>query len=127
MGGTKSGAQKMVQTIYKKYGNDFYVKIGTKGGKKGRTGGFYANRELASTAGRIGGKISKRGRRGSDLRVVLSKHYMLYYIRVMSVDGRTIQEETYVSKSNARKVGEALAKKYKIPYIEEQREKDDRR
>ena len=30
------------------------------GGKKGRTGGFYANRELARLAGAKGGKISKR-------------------------------------------------------------------
>ena len=41
---------------------DFYAKIGRKGGKAGHTGGFAANRELASIAGRKGGKISKRGK-----------------------------------------------------------------
>ena len=41
---------------------DFYAKIGRKGGKNGHTGGFAANRELASEAGKIGGKISKRGK-----------------------------------------------------------------
>lgn len=41
---------------------DFYAKIGRKGGKAGHTGGFAANRELASIAGKIGGKISKRGK-----------------------------------------------------------------
>ncbi len=40
---------------------NFYKKIGKVGGAKGRTGGFYVNRELASTAGRKGGLISKRG------------------------------------------------------------------
>ena len=30
------------------------------GGKKGTTGGFYANRKLASEAGRKGGKKSRR-------------------------------------------------------------------
>lgn len=39
---------------------DFYAKIGRKGGKAGHTGGFAANRELASEAGKIGGRISKR-------------------------------------------------------------------
>jgi hypothetical protein len=32
------------------------------GGKLGRTGGFYANRELAREAGRKGGRISRRGK-----------------------------------------------------------------
>jgi hypothetical protein len=31
------------------------------GGKKGRTGGFAANRELARVAGAKGGAISRRG------------------------------------------------------------------
>ena len=30
------------------------------GGQKGRTGGFFANRELAREAGRKGGRISRR-------------------------------------------------------------------
>jgi general stress protein YciG len=34
--------------------------IGQKGGQKGTTGGFWADRELARTAGRIGGTKSKR-------------------------------------------------------------------
>lgn len=41
---------------------DFYKKIGAKGGRLGRTGGFYANRELASRAGRIGGTKSRRNK-----------------------------------------------------------------
>jgi len=39
---------------------DFYKKIGAIGGKNGHTGGFYANRKLASEAGRKGGSISRR-------------------------------------------------------------------
>lgn len=39
---------------------DFYKKIGAVGGKKGTTGGFYANRELARIAGARGGRKSKR-------------------------------------------------------------------
>lgn len=60
MAGTKEGAKKARDTNLKKYGDDFYRKIGAEGGKNGHTGGFYANRELASTAGRKGGQISKR-------------------------------------------------------------------
>lgn len=41
---------------------DFYRKIGAIGGKKGTTGGFYVNRELAAIAGRKGGRTSRRGK-----------------------------------------------------------------
>lgn len=62
MAGTKAGAIKARDTNYEKHGKDFYKKIGSKGGKKGHTGGFFANRELARKAGKKGGKISKRGK-----------------------------------------------------------------
>ncbi|WP_232736325.1 general stress protein [Candidatus Minimicrobia vallesae] len=39
---------------------DFYAKIGRKGGKNGRTGGFAANPALARIAGAKGGRISRR-------------------------------------------------------------------
>lgn len=67
MSGTKLGGQKARQTNYRKYGEDFYRKIGAKGGKLGHTGGFWANRELAITAGRKGGLISRRGPRISKI------------------------------------------------------------
>jgi len=60
MAGTKKGGKAAAQTNKAKYGSDFYAKIGQKGGKLGHTGGFYANRELARTAGRLGGRISRR-------------------------------------------------------------------
>ena len=62
MAGTYAGAIKARDTNYEKHGKDFYKKIGSKGGKKSRTGGFFANRDLAIKAGRKGGKISKRGK-----------------------------------------------------------------
>lgn len=61
MAGTKDGGQAAAKTNKNKYGEDFYARIGRLGGKKGHTGGFYANRELARTAGSKGGKISKIG------------------------------------------------------------------
>jgi general stress protein YciG len=60
MAGTKAGGQAAAATNKQKYGADFYAKIGAKGGKLGRTGGFYANRELARVAGARGGRISRR-------------------------------------------------------------------
>lgn len=60
MAGTKDGGRVAAQTNKTKYGSDFYSKIGAMGGKKGRTGGFFANRELARAAGAKGGRISRR-------------------------------------------------------------------
>ncbi|MCL5112887.1 MAG: hypothetical protein M1554_00175 [Patescibacteria group bacterium] len=60
MAGTKLGGKAAATTNKLKYGADFYAKIGAKGGKIGRTGGFFANRELARSAGAKGGRISRR-------------------------------------------------------------------
>jgi hypothetical protein len=60
MAGTKTGGKAAAATNKAKYGADFYAKIGAQGGKKGKTGGFYANRELARLAGAKGGRISRR-------------------------------------------------------------------
>jgi general stress protein YciG len=60
MAGTKAGGRAAAATNKAKYGSDFYSKIGAKGGKRGRTGGFFANRELARLAGAKGGRISRR-------------------------------------------------------------------
>ena len=64
MAGTKSGGAKAAATNKNKYGKDFYSRIGAMGGKVGRTGGFYANRDLARMAGRKGGLKSRRGPSG---------------------------------------------------------------
>jgi hypothetical protein len=63
MAGTREGGLKAAQKNIEKFGLDFYKVQGAKGGKKGTTGGFYANRELARTAGAIGGAKSKRGKK----------------------------------------------------------------
>ena len=60
MAGTKNGGKAAAATNKAKYGADFYARSGAAGGKKGRTGCFYANRELARTAGAKGGRISRR-------------------------------------------------------------------
>lgn len=60
MAGTVAGGRAAAATNKRIYGEDFYARIGALGGKKGKTGGFYANRELARIAGTKGGKISRR-------------------------------------------------------------------
>ena len=60
MAGTKAGGKKAAITNKATHGADFYARIGAIGGKNGRTGGFYANRELARIVGAKGGKISRR-------------------------------------------------------------------
>ena len=61
MSGNIVGGRKAAKTNKEKYGDDFYAKIGAKGGKRCVTKGFGANPELARKAGRKGGLISRRG------------------------------------------------------------------
>lgn len=62
MAGNAEGGKAAAVTNKIKYGADFYARIGAKGGRKGVTGGFHQNRELARIAGRKGGQVSKRGK-----------------------------------------------------------------
>ena len=66
MAGTKAGGRSAAETNKRSYGEDFYGRIGAMGGKKGRTGGFYANRELARIAGAKGGRISRRTKKAGQ-------------------------------------------------------------
>ena len=63
MAGNQAGGIAARNTNYRRYGRDFYKKIGAIGGKNGHTGGFYANRELARIVGAKGGRKSKRKQR----------------------------------------------------------------
>lgn len=65
MPGTINGGKKAAATNKNKHGADFYARIGAIGGKKGRTGGFFANRELAREAGRKGGLKSRRTKKAA--------------------------------------------------------------
>ena len=64
MAGTKEGGKKASITIKEIHGEDFYKRIGSKGGKSGDPSkrGFASNPELAREAGRKGGKKSRRGK-----------------------------------------------------------------
>ena len=63
MAGTARGGRLAAEKNKKKYGPDFYKKIGQRGGRNGHTGGFAAGeegRKRASYWGSIGGSISRR-------------------------------------------------------------------
>jgi general stress protein YciG len=71
MGGTKAGGAKAAATNKKKYGKDYYKKIGIIGAeayiKRQKDGlalprGFAKDKELARTAGALGGAKSRRGK-----------------------------------------------------------------
>jgi len=69
MGGTVAGGKQAAKTNLERHGVNFYRTIGSKGGKKGTTGGFYYAKFNLSpddpahpkNAGYKGGKLSKRG------------------------------------------------------------------
>jgi len=66
---TQAGAIKAAATNKKRYGKDFYAKIGSKGGRMSHTGGFgsklkgkdgLTGQQRAEIAGAKGGQISRR-------------------------------------------------------------------
>ena len=60
MAGTKLGGMKAAATNKLRRGEDFYKKIGRKGGQNGHTGGFHNNPALARLAGAKGGRTSRK-------------------------------------------------------------------
>ena len=76
MSGRKIGGIKAAKTNKERHGEDFYKRIGSKGGHNGRTGGFASDvigkdgltgRERAKIVGAIGGFKSRRGPAKRDI------------------------------------------------------------
>lgn len=71
MAGSKNGGLKAAKTNKERYGEDWYKKIGKIGGSRCGTEGGFASKKVgedgltgpqrAREAGKIGGKVSKRG------------------------------------------------------------------
>lgn len=66
---TKAGGAKVAATTKRKYGEDYYKLIGSKGGKASNNGGFASEKvgtdgltgkERASKVGIAGGRVSRR-------------------------------------------------------------------
>jgi hypothetical protein len=78
MAGTKIGGQRAAKSNKERHGDDFYEKIGSKGGKNGHTGGFAAKtpcdcqvvlgpHHKAQCAGRWGGIKSRRNKKEDSI------------------------------------------------------------
>lgn len=95
MSGTKAGGIKTALTNKRLHGDDFYARIGAKGGRNGHTGGFASDHERARIAGAKGGSISKR----NEAKNWYEKNKI--FIEDMIGDGKSykeISEELNVSK-----------------------------
>lgn len=87
MSGNKSGGLKAATTNKLRHGDDFYSRIGKKGGSRSTpTGGFGADHERARIAGAKGGSISRRDE--AKKWYEKNKHEIEY----MRQDGFTIKE-----------------------------------
>ena len=69
MPGSREGGRKAAETNRRKYGEDFFKRIGKVGGAKSNTGGFATTkrdangrdgRERARVFGKVGGQNSRR-------------------------------------------------------------------
>lgn len=68
-----TGGLKAAATNKAIYGEDYYKKIGQRGGMNGHTGGFAANPELARLCGKKGGRISRRTGNGVTWKNISSR------------------------------------------------------
>ena len=89
MSGTKAGGIKARESNYKNNGRDFYIKIGSKGGRHSHKGGFYANPDLAKKAGAKGGSISRRGE-ANKTRELLKANKEL--VKKMVAEGKSVKD-----------------------------------
>lgn len=93
MSGTPTGGLLAAHKNKLNFGEDFYNRIGGIGGiggKNGHTGGFAADPELASYAGRIGGL---RSRRGDNRRPIDRKAVERAYVKLMKIHTVARQEK----------------------------------
>lgn len=95
MSGTKAGAIKARDTNIRKFGADFYHRIGQQGGGAGKGHAFAHGRVSPAEAGRRGGRISTRSKASVSLeyrrafadfregfdRPTLRKRLMKYLVR----------------------------------------------
>lgn len=88
MSGTIEGGKLAAKKNKELYGNNFYHEIGRKGGQASGTGGFYANPDLASIVGKIGGqRSSRKGQKTSlEARKRMSIAQKARWARIKSAD-----------------------------------------
>lgn len=87
MAGNKVGGQQAAKTNIKRYGKNFYKRIGKIGGQARGMKGFAVNIDLARKAGSIGGKRGKRG-----YRIVQEDPSNLYYLDIKTGESVVVRK-----------------------------------
>lgn len=85
MGGTKVGGKKAAQSNIERYGKDYYARLGSKGGKVGRSGGFYGQPEIARAMGAVGGLLSRKTKPADKAKIKKDKAFQAAYANLIKV------------------------------------------
>ena len=68
MAGTKEGAQKASKTIRERHGEDYFARIGRKGGVQSVFKGYSMDLKKVSRCGKKGAKVKKKIKRLTNLK-----------------------------------------------------------
>jgi hypothetical protein len=120
MAGTRIGGKAAAITNRQLYGEDMYATIGQIGGSWRGKKGFATNRDLAVRAGSIGGKLSRRGKRGDisrakrkpvECKYCMSTSHLTYAckLRERLLARRRVEQE---QQADDRQSNAAIARKW---------------
>jgi general stress protein YciG len=102
--GTVASGLKAKKTIYKKYGPDFYVRLGKKGGAGGRGHTFAHGKADPHEVGKLGGSRSATRSRGKKrpIKVMVCKGFLHWYYKVVTHSNKTFSiSQRYWNKADA--------------------------
>lgn len=101
MPGSIAGGKAAAATNKDKYGSDFYARIGRLGGKTKTTKpkGFAARKDIAISAGRVGGLKSKRGKSLTNVTHTVKQHP-----KAGTVDTRSNQKTYHFPKPKSESI-----------------------
>lgn len=94
MSGTREGGLKAAKTNKERNGEDFYKRIGQKGGQHSTPGGFGTNKigkdgltgiQRSKVAGAKGGRTSRRGKDARTQRIWEKNRVKVYAMRDMGI------------------------------------------
>lgn len=89
MPGSKIGGLKTAKRNKERYGDDYYHRIGSKGGRARGPKGFALNPDLARKAGAKGGRRSRRRLNGTTKEKILKNADL---IEDMYIDGKSLPQ-----------------------------------
>lgn len=104
MAGNKAGGLKVARANKARYGQDYYIKLGSLGGSapKKFPCGFAARPDIASAGGRIGGIVSRRrsavpkSKRYYELKEIDNRELELAYAHLLQVQRKAQHDREVV-------------------------------